>query len=174
MQAGAGLGMNAFASGTQKLTPPFNLIHSIFPKNKLQHMPHKSKRPPSSLTSSSPWRIILHRKLSLPVVQLPFISLVMLLSFAPTFSPATEVQTSGELWLKTFYCYRTDKVFSSHKILEKTLRGKDFKTFALRKSHDTFLCPVASLLRYFELYKWMQIDKWILIYVLLIIFMYFL
>ena len=42
--------------------------------------------------------------------------------------------------------------------IEKTLRGRDFLTFALKKSHDTFLCPVANLLRYFDLCKCMQID----------------
>ena len=31
----------------------------------------------------------------------------------------------------------------------KTLRGKDFKTFALKKCHDPHLCPVANLVRYF-------------------------
>ena len=33
----------------------------------------------------------------------------------------------------------------------KTLRGKDYKTFAIKKCHDSQLCPVANLSRYFNL-----------------------
>ena len=40
----------------------------------------------------------------------------------------------------------------------KTLRSKDFKTFALKKCHDPYLCPVANLLQYFNLCNCMQID----------------
>lgn len=40
----------------------------------------------------------------------------------------------------------------------KTLRGKDYKTFAIKKCHDSQLCPVANLSRYFNLCKCMQID----------------
>ena len=40
----------------------------------------------------------------------------------------------------------------------KTLRGKDYKTFAIKKCQDDHLCPVANLSRYFHLCKSMAVD----------------
>ena len=40
----------------------------------------------------------------------------------------------------------------------KTLHGKDYKTFAIKKCQDDHLCAVANLSRYFHLCKSMAVD----------------
>lgn len=40
----------------------------------------------------------------------------------------------------------------------KTLRGKDYKTFAIKECQDDHLCPVANLSRYFHLCKSTAVD----------------
>ena len=64
----------------------------------------------------------------------------------------------GRTLTKEVFLLPDDQGFLFRQAVGKTLRGKDYKTFAIKKCQDTDLCPVANLSRYFNLCKSMAID----------------
>ena len=79
-------------------------------------------------------------------------------SFVPIFFSGDRGSDLGRTLTKEVLLLPDGQGLLFRQTIGKTLRGKDFKTFALKKGHDPHLCPVANLTRYFDLCKCMQID----------------